>query len=166
MGQSMRAALPPTSGTRPLGEPPSWLTGLASIPGVAVVMDAVRGWWAQHPARVATLVATDAAKTFIRPVAQRHPIGLVVGALLVGALLARVRPWRGLIKPALFAGLLPHIVSRVVAHVPLDSWLSAFNSFTSATPGPSEGRGCRSTRSGKGACKRTQRAHPERRRAQ
>ncbi|HEX3139726.1 MAG TPA: hypothetical protein VHQ87_06710 [Rhizobacter sp.] len=136
--QSMRATMPPPAAARPAGELPSWLAGLASMPVVAVVLDAVRGWWEHHPARLATLVASDTAKTLIRPVAQRHPIGLVVGALLVGALLAGLRPWRRLVKPAVFAGLaglLPQIMSKVVAHVPMESWMSALSSLTDSVRG-------------------------------
>lgn len=74
--------------------------------------------------RLATLVATDAAKTLVRPLAQRNPLGLVLGALVVGGVLAWVKPWRGIIKPALFAGLLPQIISRAMAQVPVESWMS------------------------------------------
>jgi hypothetical protein len=104
-------------------EPPAWLNALKGIPGIAVVVEAVQSWWNQHPMRVASLVAADASKTFLRPIIQRNPIALVVGAVVVGGLLAWVRPWRGLLKPAIFAGLVPHLVSRLVANVPTESWI-------------------------------------------
>ncbi|MEO8155490.1 MAG: hypothetical protein ABI605_20675 [Rhizobacter sp.] len=107
-----------------LGGAPGWLDGLLTLPGARVVFDALRSWWSQHPMRLATLVATDAAKTLVRPLAQRNPLGLVLGALVVGGVLAWVKPWRGIIKPALFAGLLPQIISRAMAQVPVESWMS------------------------------------------
>ena len=117
-------------------EPPAWLNALKGIPGIAVVVEAVQSWWNQHPMRVAGLVAADASKTFLRPIIQRNPIALVVGAVVVGGLLAWVRPWRGLLKPAIFAGLVPHLVSRLVANVPTESWMSAFATFTRPNPRP------------------------------
>jgi hypothetical protein len=111
-------------------EPPAWLNALKGIPGIAVVVEAVQSWWNQHPMRVASLVAADASKTFLRPIIQRNPIALVVGAVVVGGLLAWMRPWRGLLKPAIFAGLVPHLVSRLVANVPTESWMSAFATFS------------------------------------
>lgn len=115
-------------------EPPAWLNALKGIPGLALVVDAVQSWWNQHPMRVASLVAADASKTFLRPIIQRNPIALVVGAVVVGGLLAWMRPWRGLLKPAIFAGLVPHLVSRLVANVPTESWMSAFATFTRPNP--------------------------------
>jgi len=115
-------------------EPPAWLNALKGVPGVAVLVDAVQSWWGQHPMRVASLVAADASKTFLRPIIQRNPIALVVGAVVVGGLLAWARPWRGLLKPAIFAGLVPHLVSRLVANVPTESWMSAFATFTRPNP--------------------------------
>jgi hypothetical protein len=134
----MRASMPPPRPERAAGEPPRWLKSLESLPVVAAVLDAVRDWWSHHPMRLVTLVANDAGKSLIRPVAQRHPIALVVAALLVGGVLARTRPWRGLVKPAIFAGLLPTIMSKVVAHVPLESWMSALSSLTSRPHHPSD----------------------------
>jgi hypothetical protein len=93
-------------------------------------MDAVRCWWAQHPFRMTVLVVADAAKAAILPIAQRHPLGLVVGAFLVGGLLARSRPWRWILPPALFAGLLPQIVAKAAAHVPVQSWISILMALT------------------------------------
>ncbi|HET7793151.1 MAG TPA: hypothetical protein VFL64_07175 [Rhizobacter sp.] len=128
--QTMQASMPPARAQHPPGELPAWLHGIAEMPVVAAVLEAVRGWWSHHPMRLATLVASDAGKTLIRPLAQRHPLALILGALIVGGLLVRVKPWRGLLKPALFAGLLPQIMSKVMAHVPVQSWLSVLTTFT------------------------------------
>ena len=123
----------------------AWLDSLKAIPGAGVVVDALRSWWAQHPLRVASMVAADATKSVLQPMAQKNPLALVLGALVLGGLLAWSRPWRWLIKPALFAGLLPQLVSKALAHVPSRSWLSVLTSLMqeqqeqqrpTATPSP------------------------------
>ena len=107
----------------------AWLDSLKAIPGAGVVVEAVRSWWAQHPLRVASMVAADATKSVLQPMAEKNPLGLVLGALVLGGLLAWSRPWRWLIKPALFAGLLPQLVSKALAHVPSRSWLAVLASL-------------------------------------
>jgi hypothetical protein len=98
--------------------------------GTAPVLDALQEWWASHPLHVAGVVAADAAKTLIRPIAQRHPIALVAGALLLGGMLVWAKPWRGILKPALLAGLLPQLLSKAMAVVPIESWLAVLSSLT------------------------------------
>jgi hypothetical protein len=107
----------------------AWAHSLRTLPGAPVVMDAVQAWWAQHPLRVVGLVAANATMTALRPAAQRHPLGLVAGALLAGALLAWSRPWRWLVKPALFAGLLPQLFSKTLAQIPAHSWIAVLTSL-------------------------------------
>ena len=102
----------------------AWLDSLKSIPAAGIVIEAVRSWWAEHPWRVASLLAGETVKTVVQPLAQRHPIGLVVGALLVGAALARTRPWRLLFTSSLLAGLLPQLLSKTVAQIPAQSWMA------------------------------------------
>ena len=91
------------------------------------------------------MVAADSTKGVLQPMAQKNPLGLVFGALVLGGLLAWSRPWRWLIKPALFAGLLPQLVSKALAHVPSRSWLAVLTSLMqeqqeqqrpTATPSP------------------------------
>lgn len=113
----------------------------AADDGTGPVLDAVKDWWAAHPLHVAGVVAADAAKTLIGPVAQRHPIALVAGALLLGGVLVWAKPWRGILKPALLAGLLPQLLSKAMAVVPVESWLAVLSSLTrqaapAATPEP------------------------------
>lgn len=107
----------------------AWREGLKSIPGAGVVVDAVRAWWLQHPLRIAVLVATDAAKAVLQPVAQRSPVTLVLLAALGGAAIAWVRPWRWVNRPALFAGLLPQIFNKALQQVPLQSWLAVLTTL-------------------------------------
>ena len=88
------------------------LDALMSIPGAGIVVEAVRGWWSQHPLHLATLVAADATRTLVRPFARRNPFVLVAGAVAVGGLIFWLKPWRGFLRPALLAGLLPQLVSQ------------------------------------------------------
>ena len=81
-----------------------------AIPGVAIVIEALGNWWAKHPLRLAAIVTARAASAVAKPVAQRHPLGLVVGAFLVGGAIAWSRPWRWGLRPALFAGLVPQLI--------------------------------------------------------
>ncbi len=96
----------------------------------APMLDALQDWWAAHPLHVAGVVAADAAKTLIRPIAQRHPIALLAGALLLGGVLVWAKPWRGILKPALLAGLLPQLLSKAMAVVPVESWLAVLSALT------------------------------------
>ena len=132
--ERLRLALRRSAGLdRPAAEAsslPGWaaaaLAALRSLPGAEAVIDGVRNWWANHPLRASARVAGDAARGIAAPLAQRQPLAMMLGALLAGALLARVRPWRWLPRTLMFAGLLPQIASRLVAAVPIESWLSAW----------------------------------------
>jgi hypothetical protein len=103
---------------------------LKELPGAAMVIDAVQTWWSQHPLRTATLVAGEASRKFAAPLAERNPMALIVGAVVAGALVAWTRPWRWILRPALFAGLLPAVASRFMRQLPLESWLRMFASVT------------------------------------
>jgi hypothetical protein len=134
--ERLRAALREANGDLPDGRahPPSPLMNLLlSIPGARIVIDAVRNWWAGHPMHFAGIVASQAAHSVVRPMARRNPYTLMALAMVAGGLVFWFKPWRGLLKPALLAGLLPQLISRAVAHVPMESWLSAL--LAMANPG-------------------------------
>ncbi len=119
----------------------AWLDGLKSNPASAILIDAVTRWWGQHPLRLAGMVAADATAAAVRPMAQRNPLGLVLAALLVGGALAWSRPWRWLLTPALVAGLVPQLFSKLMALVPLQSWIAVLASLTQQqrqAPGPGQ----------------------------
>jgi hypothetical protein len=71
------------------------------------LLDALARWWAPHPLHQVLVLLRAMAEAWARPVAARHPMALLGGALLGGAALVRVRPWRWLAPPALLAGLAP-----------------------------------------------------------
>ena len=107
-----------TPGVRAAGFSTAWLDALRSLPIAGVVIDAVSGWWAQHPLRMAVVIGSSAAKAVAEPIAQRNPLGLVLGAALLGGVVVWSRPWRWLLKPALFAGLMPQLVKQALIRLP------------------------------------------------
>ena len=56
-------------------------------------------------------------------------LAMVLGAVVLGGVLAWSRPWRWILKPALFAGLLAQLSAKLVAQVPLQSWMSLVTAF-------------------------------------
>jgi hypothetical protein len=100
-----------------------------AMPGAAVLIDAVEAWWAQHPLRTVSRVAAEGARRFAAPIAERRPMTLVFGAVLVGALLALLKPWRWALRPALLAGLLPAVLARAMRELPLDTLFRSASTF-------------------------------------
>lgn len=115
---------PPSEPANPTGRAPDWFNRLKATPTVSAVLESLSAWWVNHPLRPLTVVATEASEAVARPVARRHPLALVAAAAGVGAALAWARPWRWIFRSALFAGLAPQLASRVLASLPLESWLA------------------------------------------
>jgi hypothetical protein len=112
----------------------AWLERIKQQPAIAIVIDTLQSWWSRHPLRAAVHVASEAGNAVVKPIAQHNPIALVALACFAGAVLAWSRPWRWALKPALFAGLMPQLVSRVVANLPLESWHAVFTQAPTAAP--------------------------------
>ena len=106
-----------------------WLERLKSIPVIGAMVEAFSNRWSRQPLRFAVIAAGDAAKAVVQPVAQRNPWGLVLGSFVAGGLFAWSRPWRWILKPALFLGLVPQVVARVITHAPSGLWLALWNAW-------------------------------------
>lgn len=113
------AMLPPAPD--PAARKRGWADTLHGLPVVSVVIDSVKAWWAQHPLRPTASIAAEATKAAIGPVARLHPIALVSASAVAGALLFKTRPWRWLLRSAIFAGLVPQMISRALSNMSLDS---------------------------------------------
>ncbi|MBK9574662.1 MAG: hypothetical protein IPO43_19055 [Rhodoferax sp.] len=89
----------------------AWLDSFETLPGISIVTDVLRRWWEQHPMRVPALLAGEALYAVALPLARRHPLGLVLGAAALGALVVVIRPWRWLAVPTPASGVLPQLTA-------------------------------------------------------
>lgn len=113
------------------------LDKVMTLPGIDIVVDTAQSWWRHHPWRAVGMVAADAGRVAAAPIARRHPVALVLGAALFGAVLLRWGPWRWVAKRTLLAGFVPRLTTRIAATVPLESWLSALAILRRRTPATS-----------------------------
>lgn len=107
-------------------------------PMAAAVIDAVSNWWKSHPVHAFGVIAGSAARDAAGPLVRRHPVAMVAAAVLAGALVVKARPWRLVLKSALFAGLASQVASRLVSAVPIDTVIGTLMKFAGGrrSPGP------------------------------
>jgi len=117
------------------------LERLKSLPGAALVLESIQHWWAEHPLHAAGAIAEEASRRYVAPIARKNPSAVVIASVIFGALFVASKPWRWLLRPALFVGLVPQIAAHALKRMPLDSWLqmlSAVSGKRTASAQPKE----------------------------
>ena len=115
----------------------SWLDVLGEIPIVGSIVLGVRTVLRDSPIQATAQLAEQAGNEALRPIAEEHPLALVGIAAATGALLWWAKPWRTVLRSALFAGMLAQLGARLMTHVPL---ASAFDALRSAGRQPARAR--------------------------
>lgn len=101
---------------------PAWLgllvDSLSDVPVASMVVRHLRRWWSRHPLKATAAFATAAGRDLLGPAAARHPWLLLGGAVLAGAAVTRLRPWRWVSGSAIMTMLVPPIsLASVLASV-------------------------------------------------
>lgn len=95
----------------------------------STLFEALRAWWSVQPLSGTLRLANDVAREAVAPYARRHPLALVGGAVVAGALIGVLRPWRLLRSSSPSAPLVPRMVSQFVSQMPLQSLLAVMSAF-------------------------------------
>ena len=99
------------------------------LPGVASATDAVQGWWANHPAHQAGVVAGKVSSTLVQPVAREYPRITLAVAGALGAAVILLKPWRWLLRPKVLIGAATQIGASRIKKPRQTSWLSLLASL-------------------------------------
>lgn len=111
--------------SRDRGTSSNWWVALSAIPVLGPLISDAASWWADHPLRAVADLFSRPGTSVSKPLTQRHPWAMLIGAAAVGALVMWTRPWRfALLRRAVYSGLLPQVVSSVLARVPTDGLLN------------------------------------------
>lgn len=103
------------------GKPSMWLDALKSVPLVGDLVGALSSWWAHHPLRAVADLFSAARPAQAKPDSGERGLTTVVAAVALGAVLLWLRPWRfALVRRAVFAGLLPQVISTVMSSLRTD----------------------------------------------
>ena len=107
----------------------SSIDGALAHPVVDLLRDTACQWWRTHPWRPAIIVGAEAVNQLAVPVARKHPLRLLGAAMLAGAIVSRLKPWKWLLLsagPALAASMVPALISRLARRIPVATLIKAF----------------------------------------
>ncbi len=110
----------------------------SALPSASLVIDALAQWWAGHPLQASGNLVEGVAEELLRPLAKRHPLTLVAGAMAVGALLVWSRPWRWALRPQVLNTWGPAVLSSALASSAVQGWLLGVLAKNSATQPPAQ----------------------------
>ncbi len=111
-------------------QPSAWYSALKAVPGLGPLIDTVSSWWAKHPLRVVADLFASSTASAAKPMTQTRPWTMLLLAVAVGGLLVWARPWRfALLRRAVYAGVLPQLVSSLMSRLPINGWLDIVNSL-------------------------------------
>lgn len=80
----------------------TYLLGLiASFAQAGTPAQAILAWWKTLPLAQTLGLAESTVHAWVLPIAKRHPVRLVMGAMLAGAVITWLRPWQWVPKGAL-----------------------------------------------------------------
>lgn len=88
-----------------------------SAPWFGTVSRDVRLWWRRHPARPVLEMASDAGALVFKPVVRKHPLAALSMALVAGAALVALRPWRSRVTAVVWAALSAQLTAGLVRSV-------------------------------------------------
>lgn len=112
------------------GKPSALLATLTALPVLGPLIDRAATWWEGHPLHAVVALFTTRQASAAEPLKQRHPWAMLLGAAAIGALLMWTRPWRyALLRRAVYAGLVPQVVTTLLSRVSADGLLDLVNSL-------------------------------------
>lgn len=88
-----------------------------------------RQWRQWRPLGLFGVMAARAANAAVRPLVERNPLGMALGATLAGALIAWSRPWRWIVGSSVVASLLPRLFGRPAAGAAGNVWVALLSSI-------------------------------------
>ena len=88
----------------------AWMRELREHPILSSTFNALQGWRESHPWRPATHLAGGLVREALQPLANKHPLALVLVAAAIGGSLVWFRPGRGLVKSLLLKGVVSQSV--------------------------------------------------------
>lgn len=94
-----------------------------AVPSAGLVINTVTQWWEGHRLQASGNLVEGVVGELLRPLAKRHPLTLVAGAVALGAVLVWVRPWRWALKPRVLTTWGPTLLSSAIASSMVQSWL-------------------------------------------
>ncbi len=114
------------------------LATLTALPVLGPLVESAVTWWAEHPLRAVAELFSRPDSSADEPLTQRHPWAMLLGAAAIGALLMWTRPWRlALLRRAVYASLLPQVVTQLLSRESTDGLLDLVKSILRPAANPS-----------------------------